>query len=146
MPLLQFLFAAFSKKPAVRAATAAAGAAPAASDVFSNPQLHSMSADLERAARLLLTPDVQSTQMVSWIVQDVGVRLRALNIDGADQRTWNELRGIQDQLQRTRRLAEGAMRIQWTSLRRLMALTQSYSPPGRISQYKDRWPRIDLKV
>lgn len=146
MPLLQFLFAVFAKKPAARATAASAGAPPAVSGVFSNPQLNSMSADLERAARLLLTPDAQSTQMVSWIVQDIGVRLGALNIADADQRTWNELRGIQDQLQRTRRLAEGAMRIQWTSLRRLMALTQSYSPPGRISQYKDRWPRIDLKV
>ncbi len=119
---------------------------PWKAEAFSQPVLAELSAALERATGLLLTPNPQSIRTVTFIVRDASIRLNQLKGVEMGQQSRDELQRVQEQLRRTRRLVEGAMRIQWTNIRRLMALTQSYAPPGRISRYTHRWPRVDVKV
>lgn len=113
---------------------------------FSHPVLAELSAGLERATDLLLTPNPQSIRAVTFIVRDASIRLNRLKGVEMAPQSRDELQRVQAQLRRTRSLVEGAMRIQWTNIRRLMALTQSYAPPGRISRFTHRWPRVDVKV
>lgn len=113
---------------------------------FAAPGLAAISADLDRAAALLLHSDQQSLRTAIAIVQEASSRVAAIASAGANEHSRNDLLNIEEQLRRTRQVAEGAMRIHWTNLRRVLALTQSYAPPGKLSQFKDRWTRIDLKV
>jgi hypothetical protein len=113
---------------------------------FSHPVLAELSARLEEASGLLLTPNEQSIRSVTFIVRDASIRLNQLKGVEMGQQSRDELQRVQEQLRRTRSLVEGAMRIQWTNIRRLMALTQSYAPPGKISRFTDRWPRVDVKA
>jgi hypothetical protein len=112
----------------------------------SHPVLAEVSASLERATALLLTPNPQSIRTVTFIVRDASIRLNRLKGVEMGPEFGDELQRVQAQLRRTRSLVEGAMKVQWTNIRRLMALTQSYAPPGRISRFAHRCSRIDVRV
>jgi hypothetical protein len=93
-----------------------------------------------------MASDPQSIQAATLIVDEMNTQMKSMDTAEFGEENWDELRNVHQQLKRVRNLLEGAMRIQWIVLRRLTAVTQSYAPPGRVSQFKDRWPRVDVKV
>lgn len=147
MPLFQLLRSLFAAKsrdvsaPGVRTATNFQNRFE-----FSHPGLSGLSAGLDRAGELLLAADPQSIQAAMLIVNEASAQMKSLQTEEFGEDNWQELQSLHQQLKRIRNLLEGAMRIQWTILRRLTAVTQSYAPPGKTSQFKDRWPRVDVKV
>jgi hypothetical protein len=57
-----------------------------------------------------------------------------------------QIRTLHGELGRIRTLVEGALRVQWMQMRAVMALTQSYSPGGKITHWQPPLPKVDLKV
>jgi hypothetical protein len=146
MPIFQFVLSLFAAKPKDVPAQDVLTATALGNNMSSHPGLNALSAGLERAGKLLLAPDPQSIQAATLIVNEMNIQMKSMNTAEFGEENWHELRNVQQQLKRVRNLLDGAMRIQWTVLRRLTAVTQSYAPPGRVSQFKDRWPRVDVKV
>jgi hypothetical protein len=145
MSLFQFLLTLFAARP--KGSFVQDGLATTRNKLeFSHPRLRALSAGLERAGNLLLVPDPQSIQAAALIVGEVSAQMKEMTAAEFEEDNQSELRSLHQQLKRIRDLLEGAMRVQWTILRRLMAVTQSYAPPGRLAQFKDRWPRVDVKV
>ncbi|HXE14595.1 MAG TPA: hypothetical protein VN633_20885 [Bryobacteraceae bacterium] len=146
MPIFQFVLSLFAAKPKDVPAQDVLTATTLGNNLSSHPGLNALSAGLERAGKLLLAPDPQSIQAATLIVNDMNAQMKSMNTAEFGEENWHELRNVHQQLKRVRNLLDGAMRIQWTVLRRLTAVTQSYAPPGKVSQFKDRWPRVDVKV
>jgi hypothetical protein len=147
MPFFQFVLSLFAAKPKDVPAQDVLTATTLRSNLqCSHSGLNALSVGLERAGKLLMAPDPQSIQAATLIVNEMNAQMKSINTAEFGEENWHELRNVHQQLKRVRNLLEGAMRIQWTVLRRLTAVTQSYAPPGRVSQFKDRWPRVDVKV
>jgi hypothetical protein len=147
MPLFQLVLSLFAAKPK----DVPAQGVLTATRIHNNrealhPGLNSLSAGLEKAGKLLLAADPQSIQAAAVIVNEMNAHMKMMATARLGEEHWHELRNVHQQLKRVRNLLNGAMRVQWTVLRRLTAVTQSYAPPGRVSQFKDRWPRVDVKV
>ena len=66
------------------------------------------------------------------VLEDVQGRMAKLSSDMA-QHDPEQIRSLHGELGRVRSLVEGALRVQWVQMRAVMALTQTYSPGGRVS-------------
>lgn len=147
MSLFQFVLSLFAAKPnGIPVRDVSMATTIRNNRESSHPGLNTLSAGLEKAGALLLAADPQSIQAAALIVNEMSARMNGMNTTEFGEENWSEMRDVHQQLKRVRNLLEGAMRIQWTVLRRLTAVTQSYEPPGKLSQFKDRWPRVDVKV
>jgi hypothetical protein len=104
-----------------------------------------LAAKLSAVSQLLVVPTPGSVYQVSLMLEDVQGRMARLNRE-AGRRHPDQVRTLQGELGRVRTLVEGAMRVQWTQMRAVMALTQSYSPGGRVSHWQPPLPKVDLKV
>ena len=104
-----------------------------------------LSAKLGFARQLLIVPTPGSVYQVGMVLEDVQGRMAKLGSDAA-QHDPDQIRSLHGELGRVRSLVEGALRVQWTQMRAVMALTQSYSPGGRVSHWQPAIPKVDLKV
>ena len=104
-----------------------------------------LSARLGLASRLLIVPTPGSVCQVGIVLEDVQDRMAKLSSDMA-QHDPEQIRSLHGELGRVRSLVEGALRVQWVQMRAVMALTQSYSPGGRVSHWQPTVPKVDLKV
>jgi hypothetical protein len=104
-----------------------------------------LSARLGLASRLLIVPTPGSVCQVGMVLEDVQGRMAKFSSELA-QHDPEQIRSLQGELGRVRSLVEGALRVQWTQMRAVMALTQSYSPGGRVSHWQPVVPKVDLKV
>lgn len=104
-----------------------------------------LSAKLGLASRLLIVPTPGSVCQVGMVLEDVQGRMAKFSSDVAHHDP-EQIRSLHAQLARVRSLVEGALRVQWTQMRAVMALTQSYSPGGRVSHWQPIVPKVDLKV
>jgi hypothetical protein len=119
-------------------AAAAANQAPAG-------ELAELTARLSAASQLLIAPTPGSVSQVSLVLEDVQGRVARLSREPGHHHP-EQVRTLQSELGRIRTLIEGAMRVQWTQMRAVMALTQSYSPGGRVTHWQPPLPKVDLKV
>jgi hypothetical protein len=104
-----------------------------------------LSAKLSAASQLLIVPTPGSVCQVGLVLEDVQGRMARLGQEAGRQHP-DQIRTLQGELGRIRTLVEGALRVQWTQMRAVMALTQSYSPGGRITHWQPPLPKVDLKV
>lgn len=104
-----------------------------------------LSAKLGLASQLLIVPTPGSVCQVGMVLEDVQGRMAKFGSDVAHHDP-EQIRSLHAQLARVRSLVEGALRVQWTQMRAVMALTQSYSPGGRVSHWQPIVPKVDLKV
>jgi hypothetical protein len=104
-----------------------------------------LSSRLGLASRLLIVPTPGSVCQVEMVLEDVQGRMAKFSSELA-QHDPEQIRSLQSELGRVRSLVEGALRVQWTQMRAVMALTQSYSPGGRVSHWQPVVPKVDLKV
>lgn len=104
-----------------------------------------LSAKLSAAGRLLIVPTPGSVCQVSLVLEDVQGRMAKLGREAGEHHP-EQIRTLHGELSRIRTLVEGALRVQWTQMRAVMALTQSYSPGGRITHWQPPLPKVDLKV
>lgn len=107
--------------------------------------LAQLSAKLGFASQLLVVPTAGSVGQVSVVLESVQgdverLRREMTNADPA------MIRSLEADLKRVRCLVEGALRVQWTQMRAVMALTQSYSPGGGVSHWQPTFPKVDVKV
>jgi hypothetical protein len=104
-----------------------------------------LSARLGLARQLLIVPTPGSVCQVGLVLEDVQGRMAKLNREPG-KHDPDQVRSLQGELGRVRSLVEGALRMQWAQMRDVMALTQSYSPGGRVSHWQPPVPKVDLKV
>jgi hypothetical protein len=118
------------------------GAGPAV--VPGSGEFAELSARLGIASRLLIVPTPGSVCQVGMVLEDVQGRMAKFSSDMAHDP--ERIRSLHRELERVRSLVEGALRVQWVQMRAVMALTQSYSPGGRVSHWQPTVPKVDLKV
>lgn len=119
--------------------------AAAAANEANAGEFAELSARLTAAGQLLIVPTPGSVRQVSLVLEDVQGRMARLSREPG-QHHPDQIRTLQGELGRIRILVEGALRVQWTQMRAVMALTQSYCPGGRISHWQPPLPKVDLKV
>jgi hypothetical protein len=101
--------------------------------------------NLRRASLLLIEPRPETITEVAAILEESQDHLRSrarLN----PQVNLGELRNVETELRRVRSLLEGALRVQWSQMRVVLALTQYYAPGGKTLQWAGASPQVDLKV
>jgi hypothetical protein len=118
------------------------GAGPAV--VPGSGEFAELSARLGIASRLLIVPTPGSVCQVGMVLEDVQGRMAKFSSDMAHDP--ERIRSLHGELGRVRSLVEGALRVQWVQMRAVMALTQSYSPGGRVSHWQPTVSKVDLKV
>ena len=138
------LLRAFSSMFKSEKTISSSGANPAGT--APNPdEFAELSARLDLAGRLLITPTAGSVCQVGLVLEDVQGRIAKLSREPG-QHHPDRIRGLHGDLARVRSLVEGARRVQWTQMRAVLALTQSYSPGGTVSHWQPAAPKVDLKV
>jgi hypothetical protein len=129
--------------------TAAISAAPSTRDRLvssaDSGEIIEITAKLNMARQLLVIPTAGSVCQVGLVLEDIQGRVAKLSRETA-QHDPDQIRSLQGELGRVRSLIEGALRVQWTQMRAVMALTQSYLPGGRVSHWQPVVPKVDLKV
>ena len=121
---------------------------PASAERAASPgsgEFSELSAKLALARQLLIVPTPVSVCQVGMVLDHVQGRMAELGRNPA-QHDPDQIRKLHGELGRVRSLVEGALRVQWTQMRAVMALTQSYSPGGRVSYWQPTMPKVDLKV
>src|SRR4051812_34186610 len=101
---------------------------------------------LASASRLLITPTSETVYEAAVLLEEVQTYLKQLKDSAQTGEVPSDVRDVQIHLQRVRDLAEGALRVQWTKMRTVMALTQSYAPGGQVSQWRPSWSKLDIKA
>jgi hypothetical protein len=98
------------------------------------------------ASRLLIEPTPSAICEVNLLLEEIQSYLIISNLKGTTEYLTTDLKELNTQLRRLRSLTEGAMRVQWSQMRAVMALTQCYAPGGKISDWQPCWPKVDVKV
>jgi hypothetical protein len=142
--LLRAISTMFTKNEKPVAAGIESVTPPALGDRAALDELAQLSAQLAVASQLLIAPTPGSVCQVEIVLEEVRGRIARLNRDM--RHDPDQIRILQGQLARVRSLAEGALRVQWTKMRAVMALTQSYSVGGNVSHWQPPMPKVDLKI
>lgn len=147
MPGLSHMFGAIFKnndpKPAAGGLSEALPGTPREIPEFG--EIAVLSAKLVFARQLLIVPTPGSVCQVGMVLEDVQLRMAKLGRETVE-RDVDQVRRLHGELGRVRTLVEGALRVQWLQMRAVMALTQSYSPGGRVSHWQPVIPKVDLRV
>jgi hypothetical protein len=108
--------------------------------------LPALSAKLNMASRLLIEPTPSAICEVNLILEEIHAHLSRSIVEDTNENFITDLKNLHVQLKRVRSLSEGAVRVQWSQMRAVMALTQCYAPGGKISEWQPCWPKVDVKV
>jgi hypothetical protein len=98
------------------------------------------------ASRLLVEPTPSAICEVNLLLEEIHNYLFPLRQQDRMEHLSTDLNDLHTQLRRLRSLTEGPMRVQWSQMRAVMALTQCYAPGGKISDWQPCWPKVDVKV
>jgi hypothetical protein len=101
---------------------------------------------LASASRLLITPTSETVYEAAVLLEEVQTYLTQLKDSAQAEEVPSDVRDVQIHLQRVRDLAEGALRVQWTKMRTVMALTQTYAPGGQVFQWRPSRSKLDIKA
>jgi hypothetical protein len=112
---------------------------------FASGDLAQLSAKLGLASQLLIVPTSGSVGQVSAVLESVQGEVERLRREMM-QADPALIRSLEADLKRVRSLVEGALRVQWTQMRSVMALTQSYLPGGGVSHWQPTFPKVDFRV
>jgi hypothetical protein len=105
-----------------------------------------LSSAIELASRLLIAPTPAAVRDASLLLEEAQRRLLQLKSGAGQNRANQEIQRLANDLKQFRLLVEGALRVQWSQMRKVIALTQSYAPGGKVSRWQPTSPKVDLKV
>jgi hypothetical protein len=101
---------------------------------------------LEQAIELLIDPTPTAIRQAGFLLENASECLRREAARQQGEHRREHIREMESVMLRARRLIEGALRIQWTQMRRVAAVTQTYIPGGKLSQFYPAHPEVDVKI
>ncbi|HXR78704.1 MAG TPA: hypothetical protein VN737_22205 [Bryobacteraceae bacterium] len=101
---------------------------------------------LEQVIELLIEPTPAAIRQAGFLLGNAGECLWREAACQQGEHCPEHIREVESVMLRARRLIEGALRIQWTQMRRITAVTQTYVPGGKISQFYPDNPGFDVKI
>jgi hypothetical protein len=101
---------------------------------------------LEQVIELLIEPTPAAIRQAGFLLENADECLRREAARQQGEHRPEHIREVESAMLRARRLIEGALRIQWTQMRRVTAITQTYIPGGKLSQCYPSHPEFDVKV
>jgi hypothetical protein len=116
--------------------------------VITAPALLHVTRRLEQVGELLLTPTPEAIREATLLLEDAIAMLRNEGSSGRhDHREFAEqVKELERTMDRTRRLIEGSLRVQWVRLRKITAVTQGYAPGGKVSKWQPSAPTVNFQV
>jgi hypothetical protein len=116
--------------------------------VITAPALLHVNRRLEQVGQLLLTPTPEAVRDATLLLEEAIAMLRSEGSSGLhDRREFSEqVKELERTMERTRRLIEGALRVQWVRLRKITAVTQGYAPGGKPSKWQPSAPTVNFQV
>ena len=116
--------------------------------VITAPALLHVNQRLEQVGQLLLTPTPEAIRDATLLLEEAIAMLRNEGSSGPrDRREFSEqVKELERTVERTRRLIEGALRVQWVRLRKITAVTQGYAPGGKPSKWQPSSPTVNFQV
>jgi hypothetical protein len=148
--LIQFFgnfFSSETRKPAVSNA-AQLRTIVSHTHVITAPALLQVNRRLEQVGQLLLTPTPEAIRDATLLLEEAIALLRNEGSSGLrDRREFAaQVKELERTMERTRRLIEGALRVQWVRLRKITAVTQGYAPGGKPSRWQPTSPTVNFQV
>ena len=101
---------------------------------------------LEQVIELLIEPTPAAIRQAGFLLENADECLRREAARQQGEHRPEHIRDVESVMLRARRLTEGALRIQWTQMRRVTAITQTYIPGGKLSQFYPSHPEFDVKI
>ncbi len=98
------------------------------------------------AGQLLVHPTPAVIRDISLLLEEATVRLQQLKSTAQEDEGRFDAEKLNDDLRKFRCLVEGARRVQWSRMRTVIALTQSYAPGGKVSRWQPTSPKVNLQV
>jgi len=111
------------------------------------PALLHVTRRLEQVGHLLLTPTPEAIRDATLLLEDAILVLRRDGSGGRDVHSDfpAQVEELERTMERTRRLIEGALRVQWVRLRSIRSVTQGYAPGGKQSKWLPSSPTVDFQ-
>lgn len=101
---------------------------------------------LDQVIELLIEPTPAAIRQAGFLLENAGECLRREAARQQGEHRPEHIREVESVMLRARRLVEGALRIQWAQMRRITAITQTYVPGGKVSQFYPDNPGFDVKI
>jgi hypothetical protein len=101
---------------------------------------------LERVIELLIDPTPAAIRQAGFLLENADECLRREAARQQGEHRPEHIRDVESVMLRVRRLIEGALRTQWTQMRRVTAVTQTYIPGGKLSHFYPSHPEFDVKI
>jgi hypothetical protein len=100
----------------------------------------------EQVIELLIEPTPAAIRQAGFLLENGGECLRREAARQQGEHRPEHIREVESAMLRARQLIEGALRIQWTQMRRITAVTQTYVSGGKVSQFYPDNPGFDVKI
>jgi len=101
---------------------------------------------IEHVIDLLIEPTPAAIRQAGLLLENADERLRCAAACQQGKHSREHILEVENVTLRARRLIEGALRIQWAQMRRISAVTQTYIPGGKVSQFYPAAPGFDVKI